>query len=105
MTFGDFEELYATMVAEEEDIATTKGREYVEGTDRLDNFKRIGRQFNIEPEVVLGVYMQKHFDAINSYIREGKTFSESIESRIMDARVYLALLRGLIKDKREAENV
>lgn len=42
------------------------------------------------------VYMVKHIDSIKHFVKENKTLSESIKSRIVDARVYLSLLYGLI---------
>jgi hypothetical protein len=59
---------------------------------------------------VLWVYLKKHLDSIASYIsNEVKCdagnkpkLSEPIEGRIMDARVYLALLRGLIEEENAA---
>lgn len=100
MNFKDFEKLYLKMVDEEINVGKTKGREYTQG-DRLDNFRRIGEELNLDPEKVLWVYLKKHLDSIANYIREGKVYSESIESRIMDARVYLGLLRGIIEEKKK----
>ena len=97
-----FEELYQKMTDEEVKTGKEKGKEYTEGIDRLDNFKRLGKELNLDPKVILWVYLKKHLDSISSFIRNNRTFSEEpIESRIKDARVYLALLRGLIEDQRK----
>ena len=98
MTFDDFDRILDKMYAEEKQIAATKGKEYTQG-DRLDNFKRIGMELGISPKKVLWVYLKKHFDSIAAYICNEKTLSEPIESRILDARVYLCLLRGLIEEE------
>ena len=105
MKYEDFDKLYVKMVEEEVRVGKTKGMEYTQG-DRLDNFKRIGKEIGIKPELVLWVYLKKHLDSIASYI-EGLSkdaeyvLSEPIEGRILDARLYLALLRGLIEERKE----
>jgi len=109
MTYEDFDKLYAKMVEEEVGIGHSKGREYTMG-DRLDNFKRIGAEMGISPKQALWVYLKKHLDSIANYIcNEVKCdagskpkLSEPIEGRILDARVYLALLRGLIEEDKQA---
>jgi hypothetical protein len=95
-----FDELYQRMVEEEMLIGKAKGVEYTVGDDRLDNFKRLGKEMGLAPEKILWVYLKKHLDSILSYINTAEVKSESIESRITDARVYLALLRGLIEEKK-----
>ena len=97
-----FEKLYQKMVEEEIKIGKEKGKEYTHGDDRLDNFKRLGEELGLDPKKVLWIYLRKHIDSICSFIKHNKTFSEEpIEGRIKDARVYLALLRGLIEDERK----
>ena len=98
MTPQKFDELVDKMIAEEKAIGETKGVEYTQG-DRLDNFKRIAAELDIDPLKVWWVYFKKHIDSIASYIKTGKVYSESIQSRIMDARVYLSLCRGLIEEQ------
>lgn len=100
MTFEDVDKIMVKMHEEEMAIAQTKGREYTQG-DRLDNFKRIAAELGINPKKVLWVYLKKHLDSIASYIKNEQVLSEPIEGRIMDARVYLALLRGLIEEERK----
>ncbi len=99
MTFLEAEKIMCKMHEEEMAIARTKGKEYTQG-DRLDNFKRIGAELGIDPKKVLWVYLRKHIDSIASFIKEEKVLSEPIEGRIMDARVYLCLLRCLIEEER-----
>lgn len=97
MTNQEFDSLLSRMISEEMYIGKTKGKEYTQG-DRLDNFKRIAMELNITPLQVLWVYLKKHLDSIASYIKTEKVHSEPIQGRIMDARVYLSLLRGLIEE-------
>jgi hypothetical protein len=104
MTFDEFEVLLDKMIEEERAMRVTKGKEYAHTeSDRLANFKRIAGEVGISPLKVWYVYFKKHVDAIASYVAlDGVIFSnESIEGRILDARVYLSLLRGLIEDQRE----
>lgn len=102
MTFEKFDELLERMIVEEREIGNTKAIEYTQG-DRLDNFKRIAIEIGVDPKAILWVYLKKHLDSIASYIKNKKTFSEPIEGRIKDARVYLSLLRGLIEEEKDGK--
>ena len=99
MDFPTAEKLHTIMHEEEMEIGRTKGVEYTQG-GRCDNFKRLGEELGLPPEVILWVYLKKHMDSILSYIRTGKVYSESIDGRITDARNYLFLLRALIEEKK-----
>lgn len=100
MKYADADKIMERMFEEERQVAKSKGKEYTQG-DRLDNFKRIAKEMGLDPKVVLYVYMKKHWDSITSFIKNNKTFStEAIEGRIMDARVYLFLLRCIIEEQR-----
>lgn len=82
-------------------MTATKGEEYSRSdSDQLDNFKRQAAELGVSPMMVLAVYMNKHLDAIKSFIKNGREFSEPIEGRIDDAILYLILLKGLISDHR-----
>ena len=100
MTFSDFDKLLDKMIAEERAIGETKAVEYTQG-DRLDNFKRLAVELGVNPKIVLWVYLKKHLDSIASFIKTNKIYSEPIEGRIKDARVYLSLLRGLVEEEKE----
>jgi len=102
MTFEDFEKLLDKMVEEERGVRTSKGKEYAGTGDRLGNFKRLSDELGISPEAVCFIYFKKHVDSIASYIRNnGKVFSnEAVEGRILDARVYLSLLRAIIEERK-----
>jgi hypothetical protein len=93
-----FDLLLKDLVDKEFQIGVTKGKEYAQGDDRLDNFKRFAKEIGITPEQVLWVYLKKHLDSIAYYVKYGKLESESLESRILDARVYLSLLLGLERE-------
>lgn len=87
-------------------LTSSKGEEYAnnESSDTADqhaNFKRLSSELGLTPEQVLSVYLTKHIDAIKSYLRTGREFSEPIEGRVDDAILYLILLKGLVIEKRE----
>lgn len=89
----------------EKQIGISKGKEYVQGEDRLDNFKRIAQEVGMTPEQVLWVYLKKHLDSIAYYVKNGKLESETLEGRILDARVYLSLLLGLQREREIEDNL
>lgn len=84
-------------------LLNAKGKEYSRGEDDANsNFKRLGKELNLEPRKVLFVYLKKHLDAITYYIANGKTESEAIETRIADAINYLYILASLIKEENDS---
>ena len=102
-----FEKLLARIEAEEHETMGVKGFEYTEGkgnADRLTNFKTIAKELGISPFIVWYVYFRKHISSIVTFIKTGETKStEPFESRIMDARNYLALLRGLYEEYKSGD--
>lgn len=81
-------------------LTATKGEEYSHDADQLANFRRGAANYGVREEIVLGIYLMKHIDAINSYIALGYVSSEPIESRIDDAILYLLLLKAMERDSR-----
>jgi len=102
----EFLEMLASMEEAEHKIMGTKGMEYTQGDlkeDRLANFYRLGKELDIDPKVVLWIYLKKHIDSIVCYIKQGKEYSEEkIEGRIHDARNYLTLLMGIINEQKKS---
>jgi hypothetical protein len=88
MNSEDFIKLTDHMHKEEKDEYRMKNADYAdrEGKNILANFERVSKHLNITPQMALMVYMEKHMDAIRSYIRYGSVMSEPIEGRIKDAR-------------------
>lgn len=99
MTYEKFDELFDSLITQCRSMKDTKGREYAGLGNRLDNFNRQGRRNDIDPLKVCNIYLGKHIDAIDNFVREGRVFSESIESRIVDAITYLTLMMGIIKSR------
>jgi hypothetical protein len=99
MNTREFNDLFHETVNNLGVLSSTKGIEYAGDVDRLSNFKRLGKELDMDPERVLWVYLTKHLDAIRSYLRANCTLSEPIEGRIDDAILYLILLKGLIQER------
>jgi hypothetical protein len=100
MDYADFDiQILDKLYETERQIGLSKGKEYTQGKDRLDNFKRIAQEVDTTPEKVLWVYLKKHLDSIAYYVKYGKLESETLESRVVDARTYLSLLLGLQRER------
>jgi len=94
----------ADMVQNEFGLREAGQKEYAHiDINAFANFERIGSALNLKPEEVLWVFFLKHVDGITAFILGHKDQRESIHGRIADARVYLALLDGMIADQ-EATN-
>ena len=101
MTRDDFTKLMQSTFDRLLEINQTKGREYARGDDdALANFKRHAEALGLRPEQVWAVYAGKHWDAIMSYVKEGRTQSEeTIDGRIHDLMLYALILLGLVHDE------
>lgn len=101
MDRSTFTKLLEKSHARELKLNGTKGKDYAGDEDALRNFKEAAAELGLTPEKVLGVYLHKHYSAIRTYIETGAVSSEGIEGRIDDARLYLALLEGLVVEKQD----
>lgn len=81
------------------ELCRTKGVEYAGTEDKLANFKKTAVECGLDPMQVLYIFMNKHYNAIQSYVRNKKVFSEPIVGRIRDCQLYLALLEGLVLEE------
>lgn len=89
-----------------QNLRRSKGREYANSDDQLANFKRLAGRIALTPEAVLLVYLTKHLDSIDHFVKDiakhngaPANLSEPIEGRIDDAINYLILLKGLLRDR------
>lgn len=80
------------------ELSSTKGIEYAGKEDRLLNFKRSAKEAGTHPFKVWLIFFNKHMDAIKSYVRTRKVYSEPIEGRIDDAILYLILLKAMVRE-------
>lgn len=105
MTREEFDELLSSTFGTLAALSDTKGAEYAHDADQLANFKRLGERLGMTSEAVLMVYLTKHLDSIESYIRRPSVdLSEPIDGRIDDAILYLCLLKALIHDSDRPAN-
>ena len=102
MKVNDFIKWAKSVQKEENEIMLGKGKEYtVSDEDKFKNFKSIAERMNTSSEQGAMIYLLKHMDSIRNYTLHGiEASDESIEGRIMDARNYLLLLGGIIKENK-----
>lgn len=105
MTQDSYNKLIAEFRARGDKQAGQKRVEYTESRgaqDVLDNFKMTGKDLDLDPLQVLGIFMKKHWSSIINYIKTGQTYSnEDIEGRIMDLIQYLELTYACIVEKND----
>lgn len=87
-------------------IFTGKNKEYASDPDRdaLGNFHKAAAEYGIHPQLVLGIFMDKHLASIRAHIAaraagELPKSSEPFQSRIADAINYLHFLYSLEKEE------
>jgi len=126
--YETFEKLTDEIIQKVKEIASKKGHEYASSNeDRLANFKRGGTNQGLPPESILMVYAAKHWDSINTLMKDLRLFcddyekskaeadtsqplarlrnlsAEPIEGRLLDMITYMMLLWGLLRDRDESE--
>lgn len=102
MTFMDFDKYFDQLIGKCRGMRDTKGKEYANSTDRFANFDRLADTLNLTRLQIAQVYLQKHLDSINHYIKTGTEGAEPIEGRFVDAITYLSLMAGMVNEDRTA---
>lgn len=104
MKVEDYRKLREELIKDAFKVSNAKGQDYTQKSDdALKNFKSVGVNLGLTPYQTLGVYMQKHQEAISSFIKHGGQLeSEPIKERIIDNINYLCLLYGLIKENEQS---
>lgn len=111
MNQADLDKIIQKTIDNSAGIMIAKGAEYANSdTDRLANFKRNAENLGLQPLQVAGVFASKHWDSINSYIKnlaKGRAvkLSEPIESRFYDLVNYCNLMLALIEDQHRSVSV
>lgn len=86
-----------------------KGHDYSQGSvDGHKNFKTMAARFKgrgIDAIDVIGIYLFKHIEAIQTYLQDGEVKSEPIEGRIADAVNYLLILYTALVEIREQADI
>jgi len=102
MTFEQFDNYQLDLLTQVKKMKDTKGKEYAHYIDRFANFNRLADRLSQSNLLIAWVYLTKHLDSIESYIKDGKVYStESIQGRIVDAITYLTLIGGMIEANQE----
>jgi hypothetical protein len=94
-----FEAYTNNLLRQSAELLVSKGREYAGSEDRLGNFKRGAAATGTTPETVALIYLTKHLDSIQTYVRDGRKGSEPIQGRIADLLNYVVLLGALICER------
>lgn len=97
MTHQEREKIFQYIWKEIKKIRETKGYDYTLGTkDANRNFKKVAENLGLEPETVLWVYLEKHLDAIRTWIKSKRLKGEGIETKILDCINYLGILYSIL---------
>ena len=87
-------------------LGDLKGGEYAGDNDRLANFRRNAERWGMTMEQCWGVYVSKHYDAIQQYVQDlasGKDRQrlEGLGSRVDDIIVYMLLFKAMLDERGE----
>lgn len=88
-----------------ESLSAIKGAEYTGGNaDRLDNFRRNGKKLEVPMETVWNIYVTKHLDSIDTYVKDiqkgiERERSEPMSGRALDVIVYMILFLAMLEEK------
>jgi hypothetical protein len=105
MTRTDLTALMESHWQQIQELNRRKGKDYAGDFDALLNFKTNAERWGLTPLQVWGVYCGKHWDAIQTYVRNnGQVESEPIEGRLHDVIVYAFLLLGLIEEQKAKDD-
>ncbi|KKK75194.1 hypothetical protein LCGC14_2876220, partial [marine sediment metagenome] len=94
MKLDTFDALVDAFFDKCKEVMKTKGADYTKQSDnKLANFEKAAQRRGMNPLNVIGVYQDKHRDAIDSYINTGGLeSSESLEMRFVDEINYDLLM-------------
>ena len=88
-------------------LLSTKGQEYSNNENRLENFLETARMEDITPEVALWNYMLKHIISVRKFVMEsGGGITRPLgqwDEKISDIETYLILLRAMVHCRQEIE--
>ena len=96
----EFNELFLNIMTEVKQTRDAGQKEYAHTEENVfANFERVADSLDISKEQALMVYLMKHMDGINAWIKGHKSQREDVTGRIKDAIVYLCLLWGMAKEE------
>lgn len=100
MKKSTFDSLFLKIIASVKETRDDGQKEYAHTEDNVfANFERVSNSLDISREQALMVYLMKHMDGINAWIKGHKSQREDVTGRIKDAIVYLCLLWGMSEAK------
>jgi len=95
-----FDNLFLQIIDKVKQTRDSGQKEYAHSEDNVfANFERVAEGLDISREQALMVYLMKHMDGINAWIKGHKSQREDVTGRIKDAIVYLCLLWGMANDE------
>ena len=101
-----FDAYFDHMISEVIETRDDGQKEYAHTEENVfANFVRIGESTDAEPDKVLMIYLLKHIDGINAYIKGHKSQREDVTGRIKDAIVYLFLLWAMAEGDKALDSV
>jgi hypothetical protein len=109
MQVDTFFKLSDEFLEESRQIQLEKGREYCidDGSGKVDkfaNFRSIGARLNLDPKIVMLVYMLKHMDSLRTYALYEQEGSEGVKGRCQDLVNYAVMFWAMDhEDKAFAE--
>ncbi len=84
-------------------ILAKKGKDYNPTDMAFDDLRHAAKTLGIKLSGVLWVYMQKHINAVESYIKNGSMASEPIRGRLMDLANYCGMMAVLIEEEKHGD--
>ena len=96
MNKSTFDNLFLQIIEKVKKTRDSGQKEYAHSEDNVfANFERVADSLDISREQALMVYLMKHMDGINAWIKGHRSQREDVTGRIKDAIVYLCLLWGM----------
>ena len=92
----EFNELFLDIMMKVKRTRDEGQKEYAHTEENVfANFERVAKGLDISREQSLMVYLMKHIDGINAWVKGHRSQREDVTGRIKDAIVYLCLLWGM----------
>jgi hypothetical protein len=102
MTQAQMEKHLNSLQEAERAVRAAGQAEYAhEDSNAFRNFESLAKELNLPREKVLWIYLRKHMDGILAHLNGHRSQREPVHGRIMDARMYLALLDGMLTEDEE----
>jgi hypothetical protein len=99
LTTKQFNALVSDHMLEVASLLDMKGGDYTTNDDRLSHFKEAAEAMGITREQAWGIFAGKHWNAIQTFCKNGAVQSEPIEGRVYDMIAYCLLFLGLLGDQ------